>query len=361
MLGSLAERRTGLEVRWLGGARGIESSVVPSAGYGLDRLLLRSLRSADLSVSSLLDPLRLLASVPQAALALARYRPDVIFSTGGYVAIPVLLAAAGMRIPSLLWEGNRVPGRSVRATARLASLRAASFEATCARLPAPCAVTGTPIRDLRALSREEARAVMGLDEDVPTLLVFGGSQAVRRLNDAVAAALPELLEGWAVIHLTGESGRAGAVASAERLDERLRRRYRTFAFLDREMSAALVAADALVGRAGSSTLAEATALGLPLVVVPYPHAAGHQDANALEVSEAGAAMLVPDDQFDGQALLRVAAQLAVPAHRARAAAASRRLGRPGAAEACADLVLALAERRELPAAEHIEAVSRGEA
>ena len=114
------------------------------------------------------------------------------------------------------------------------------------------------------------------------LLIFGGSQAVRRFNAAVAEALPRLVERVTVIHVTGDDGYAAALAGREALPAGLRDRYRPYPFLRDEMLAALAAADLVVGRAGSSTLAEATALGLPMVVVPYPHAAGHQRANAGE-------------------------------------------------------------------------------
>ncbi|MDQ2966292.1 MAG: glycosyltransferase, partial [Chloroflexota bacterium] len=102
------------ELLWLGGHRGLEASLVRAAGIPMRRLALRSLRTVDRDVHLLLDPLRLAASVPQAAAILARERPAAIFTTGGYVAIPTLLAAAPLGIPVLLWEGNVVPGRSVR-------------------------------------------------------------------------------------------------------------------------------------------------------------------------------------------------------------------------------------------------------
>jgi UDP-N-acetylglucosamine--N-acetylmuramyl-(pentapeptide) pyrophosphoryl-undecaprenol N-acetylglucosamine transferase len=132
----------------MGGHRGLEGDLVPGADLPLERLWLRSLRTVDASLDTLLDPLRLLASLPQAAWKLLRWRPDAIYTTGGYVAIPVLAAAALLRIPSLLWEGNQVPGRSVRLIARLASVRAVSFAGTRDRLPPPTYLTGTPIRTI---------------------------------------------------------------------------------------------------------------------------------------------------------------------------------------------------------------------
>ena len=337
---------------------------MPAAGIPFRRLALRSLRSVELDAHVVLDPLRLGASVPQATAILLRERPAAIFTTGGYVAIPVLLAAAALGIPVVLWEGNVIPGRSVRATARLADVLAVSFAATCEALGAgasgrPCYVTGTPIRDLTAIDRGAARAKLGIDPDDRVLLIFGGSQAVRRFNTAVAAALPNLVERVVVVHVTGEEGYAAALAGKEALPEPVRARYRPHPFLREDMLAALASADLVIGRAGSSTLAEVTALGLPIIVVPYPHAAGHQRANARQLVEAGAGRLIDDADFDAPALLAAASLLDDPASHQAMAVAARSLARPGAAGAVADLVLAVARREMLPDAATIDRRSRG--
>lgn len=352
----------GVELSWLGGHRGLEASLVGAAGIPFRRLALRSLRTVDRDVHLVLDPARLAASVPQATAVLLRERPAAIFTTGGYVSIPTLLAAAPLRIPVLLWDGNVVPGRSVRFTARLARAIAVSFAATCSVLaPAgrPCYVTGTPIRDVRDVDREAARETLGIARGLRVLLIFGGSQAVRRFNAAVVEALPRLVERVHVIHVAGDEGYGPALAAREALPEDRRSRYQPHRFLREEMLTALAAADLVVGRAGSSTLAEVTALGLPMVVVPYPHAAGHQLANALVLAEAGAARLIEDERFDAGALLDAAALLDDPAAHVRMSAAARELGRPGAAVAVADLVMALAGRRPLPDRDSIDRRSRG--
>ena len=300
--------------------------------------------------------------MPQATAILLRARPAAIFSTGGYVAIPTMLAAAALRIPVVLWDGNVVPGRSVRFTARLASAIAVSFAATCAALAGagrPCYVTGTPIRDTRAIDREAARARLEVPDGARVLLIFGGSQAVRRFNRAVAEALPQLVERVHVIHVTGDEGYASALAGRAALPAEQRVRYRPYPFLRDEMLDALATADLVVGRAGSSTLAEVTALGLPMIVVPYPHAAGHQRANARVLADAGAARLVEDEAFDARALLDAAAILEDPSAHVRMSAAARELGRPGAADAVAELVLALAEGRQLPDPAILDRRSRG--
>ena len=297
---------------------------------------------------------------------LARDRPAAIFTTGGYVAVPVLLAAAPLRIPVVMWDGNVIPGRAVRTTARLADALAVSFDATCRALAMsapgrPCYVTGTPIRDVGAIDREAARARMDVDPGQRVLLIFGGSQAVRRFNAAVAEALPRLVERVTVIHVTGDEGYAAALAGREGLPEAVRRRYRPYPFLRDEMLAALAAADLVVGRAGSSTLAEVSAMGLPMVVVPYPHAAGHQRANAASLVEAGAARLIDDEAFDADALLAASALLDDPRAHAKMSAAARSLGRPGAADAVAELVLAAATRAPFPDPAGIERLARGRA
>ena len=323
-------------------------------------LLLRSLRSAGRDIHLVLDPIRLALSIPEAFFRLLFHRPAAVFTTGGYVAIPVLIAATVLRIPSVLWEGNVVPGRSVRFIAGRATVIAVSHEATGRALGRPDTfVTGTPIRSLAGVDPDEARARFGGRPGERILLVFGGSQAVRRINDAVLGALPRLVEKVRVIHVTGDDGYGPALAAREDLPAELRDRYRPYPFLHEEMTAALAAADLAVGRAGASTLAEAAAFALPTAIVPYPHASGHQRLNAETFAAAGAAILIEDDELDADRLVEVAGLLADPARHAAMSAAARDLARPDAAVAVADLVMAVALRERLPSAADIETVARG--
>lgn len=338
--------------------------MIPATGIPFRRLLVRSLRSVDANLHAVLDPIRLALSVPQAFALLVWRRPSAVFTTGGYVALPVLLSAALLRIPAIMWDGNVVPGRSVRATARFCRAIAVSFEATrglMARPGRPCYVTGTPIRAPHGVDRAAARKTLGIPADAKLILIFGGSQAVRRFNAAVADALPRLVERAHVIHVTGDAGYDEAMAGRASLSQTLRERYRPERFLGDEMTAALAAADLVVGRAGSSTLAEVEAFGLPMVVVPYPHAAGHQRLNAEAMVEAGAARLVEDADFDAAALLSAAAILDDERARTAMAAAARSLARPDAADAVAMLVMAAATRQPLPDDTEIDAISRGAA
>ncbi len=271
-----------------------------------------------------------------------------------------MAAARLLRIPVVLWDGNVVPGRSVRATARLAGAVAVSDPRTCAALAARrCYETGTPIRDPRSVDRSAARERLGIPPGERLLLVFGGSQAVRRFNAAVTEALPRLVERCGVLHVTGDDGYPEALAAREALPPERRGRYRPVPFLAEEMTAALAAADLVVGRAGSSTLAECAAFALPLVCVPYPHAAGHQRANAEAYAATGAARLVEDEEFDAAALLDASRILEDPPTHLAMSATARDAARPGAADAVARLVTAAAERASWPDPAAIAAIAAG--
>ena len=228
--------------------------------------------------------------------------------------MPTLLAAAPLRIPVVLWEGNVVPGRAVRYDGPARPTRSRSPTrrpaGRSARRSAPCYVTGTPIRDVDGDRRArtpgrgstcppDAR----VDPDLRRLAGRrGGStpRSPRRCRGSSSACH--------VLHVAGEDGYAAALAERERLPAgRCAPRYRPYPFLREEMLPALVAADLVVGRAGSSTLAEVTALGIPSVIVPYPHAARPPDARTRRVlADAGAARVVADEAFDADALVAAA-------------------------------------------------------
>lgn len=317
------------------------------AGSGLayHELLVRSLRSAGPSVHLVLDPARLAVSGPQAWWLLGRLRPVALFTTGGYLAVPLVAAAAARRIPTLVWEGNVIPGRATRALGRLATRVAVSFPPTLASFPGKSFVSGTPIRSFTGIDRARARASFGVPPGERMLMVFGGSQFVSRLNGALLDALPQLLPAWRVLHLTGDAGMADALAGRAALPEPMRDRYAPEPFLTDRMADALAAADLVVGRAGSSTCAELAAVGVASVLVPYPYAGAHQRANAKWLADQGAARVVPDDELDAARLVREVAELVDERPRAEMAAAAARLGRPGAARAIADELIALGERR----------------
>ena len=311
-------------------------------------LVVRSLRSAGLSIHTLLDPARLAASVPQAWWLLGRLRPTALFTTGGYLALPLVLAARARGIPTLVWEGNVLPGRATRAIGRFATRVAVSFPPTLEAFPGNSFVSGTPIRSFEGIDREAARRAFGLGPHDRLLLAFGGSQAVARMNGAVLGALPRLLADWHVLHLAGDDGMADAGAARQALPDELRSRYTAEPFLTDRMADALVAADLVLGRAGSSTCAELAAAGVPSILVPYPYAGAHQRYNAGYLAEQGAAVVVADEELTPDRLLAETTAPLDDGRRREMAEAARRLGRPHAARALAAELLAMAEGRPLP-------------
>ena len=294
-------------------------------------------------LASLRDAATLLWSIPQVIGVIRRTRPDVIFSTGGYIAIPTLIAAWLTRTPSLLWEGNVQAGRSNTLVAALANRRAVAWAQTTERAPwrgPRTSVTGTPVREL-ATDRTSARTARGLSPSDQLLLVFGGSQWVRRFDTALDGALAKLLESWSVLHVVME-GMPAAEQRRNALPAELRHRYLPVAFLGGgEMEKALVSADLMLGRAGASTIAEAAAAGLPAIIVPYPFAGGHQRANAEAAAHAGAATLINDEDLTPERLLAAVAAYETPLQRAAAARAATTLARPDAAVAIAQMLLQL--------------------
>ena len=348
---ALRDAQPELELAYVGGVRGLERRIVTAQAelpVAYHELTVRSLRSGGMNAQLITDPLRLAASVPQAWTLLGRLRPRAVFTSGGYLGIPLVMAARARGIPSMVWEGNVVAGRATAAVGRMATRVAVSFPPTQARFPGRAFVSGTPIRSFAGTDRRAARLSFGVPPDDRLLLVFGGSQAVARITEAVAGSLERLLADWRVLHIAGETGMAAAEATRASLGGQLAERYQPVAYLTDRMTDALVASDLVLGRAGSSTCAEVTAVGVASILVPYPYAGAHQRANAAYLADRGAAVMLLDEELDAERLLAEAARLRDDATRAPMAAAAATLGLPHAAETIAAELLAMGEGRPLP-------------
>ena len=325
-------------VSFVGTARGLESRVVPALGLPLDLI-----RSAGLKGKSLMGLLRGLALLPLSALdawrVLSARRPDVVVGVGGYSSGPVLLLAALRGLPTLLMEQNTAPGFTNRRLAPWVRAAALSYEETLRYFPRTGVVTGNPVRREFLQALEAGDDAAGNDSGVRVLIV-GGSQGARAINDAMIAAAPLLAErGLVLTHQTGERdlarvrdgyAAAGVAATVEPFFH--------------DMNTRMRAADVLVARAGASTLAEVTVLGRASVLVPLPTAADdHQRRNARVLAAAGAAEVIEEANLSGAALAGVLTALAAdPARRRTMADRARSLGRPDAAARVADRIVALA-------------------
>jgi UDP-N-acetylglucosamine--N-acetylmuramyl-(pentapeptide) pyrophosphoryl-undecaprenol N-acetylglucosamine transferase len=334
----LRRRDPATTVSFVGTARGLESRVVPALGLPLDLI-----RSAGLKGKSIVALLRGLALLPLSALdawrVLSARRPDVVVGVGGYSSGPVLLLAALRGMPTLLMEQNTAPGFTNRQLAPWVRAAALSYEETRQYFPGKGVVTGNPVRREFLQALEAGDDAARNDGEVRVLIV-GGSQGARAINDAMIAAAPRLAASRLVLtHQTGERdlarvregyAAAGVTATVEPFFH--------------DMNARMRAADVLVARAGASTLAELTVLGRASVLVPLPTAADdHQRKNARVLAAAGAADVIEERDLSGAALAGVLTALASdPARRRTMADRARSLGRPDAAARVADRIVALA-------------------
>jgi UDP-N-acetylglucosamine--N-acetylmuramyl-(pentapeptide) pyrophosphoryl-undecaprenol N-acetylglucosamine transferase len=323
------------EVLFIGTARGIENRLVPAAGFPLQLV-----RVGALNRVSLATRIRTALDLPRAILTAAgmlnEFQPDVVIGVGGYASGPAMLAAILKHTPTLAFEPNLVPGFANRMVARFVSAAAVHFEQTADHFR-NAVVTGVPVRPAFFQIPKKAYS-----PGSPTLLVFGGSQGARAINQAVIRSLPELmrrLPGLHVIHQTGEreynevqAAYSGISISAE-----------VYKFID-DMPAFFARADLALCRSGASTVAEIAAAGKPAVFVPFPRAADdHQRRNAEAMEQANAAVVLEETRLDEVWLVdTVEALLADPGRLARMSDAARAMAHPDAAKEIAELAAKVA-------------------
>ena len=341
VLEELQKRDPMLVVQWVGRNQGLERRIceqnsipyrgVPVVGWPRTR-----------SPRRLWAALKLAYSTMRCWLYIGTFRPQAVLGVGGYVSLPLGLAAQRRGVPTLIHEQNRLLGMANRMLAPRAARIFLSYSDTVGDYPAERAVVvGNPVREgfLHPPSTETARQTLGLEPAIPTMLVSGGSQGAQSLNKAMREALPLFQPGeLQVLWMAGQSGIAEARRAAAKLDIRVD----TFAFID-DMVTACAAADLVVSRSGASTTAELACLGKPSILVPFPHATdNHQEQNARAFEEAGAAVVILDGELTGEGLAKtVTTLLGEPGRLNSMAAAARSLARPGAAEVIAEEIFSL--------------------
>lgn len=311
---ALVSARPDARVVAVGTAAGMETRLVPAAGFRLETIE-RVPMPRRLGVDLLKLPVRLIRAVQQALKIVDAARADVVVGVGGYVSTPLYLAARIRGVPVVIHEANAHPGLANRLGARIAHSVAVAFRGT--GLPGEQWV-GMPMRPEisaldRAAERAEARAELGLDPVRPTLIVTGGSSGAASINRAVAAAAQKVVEADSpvqVLHITGRgkqvTGADGALLATGS--------YRQVEFVD-GMEKVYAAADLLLARAGAATVCEVAAVGLPAVFVPLPHGNGEQRRNAAELVAAGGALMVEDRELTADWLLSKALPLVRDAER----------------------------------------------
>ena len=337
----------GVTCAWLGSRAGIEARRVPAAGLPYHAIPTGKLRRAwtwqnvvDLTVN-------VPAGLVRARQLVSRLAPRVVFGTGGFVALPVILAAAAARVPTVIHEQTAVPGLANRVAAGVARRIAITYEASARWFPAERVVlTGNPLRgELLTGSRGGAIARFGLDAALPLIYVTGGAQGAHRINRVVGASLPELLPHAQVIHQSGDNpatgDRAWLEARRAELPPGLAARYRVLPYLADELPDVYAAASLVIGRSGAGTLNECCHLGVPALYVPLPGTRGdEQTANARLVERTGGAAVLLQSALTPDTLVeRVRGLLAEPATLKTMGERARALAIPDAADRLADVLV----------------------
>ena len=301
----------GHEVLYAGTPQGVEARLVPAAGLpfvpfeaaGFDRARPLSLISA---------VAKLAKSRSKAKSWLAQVRPDAVVGFGGYVSIPVGSAAAACGIPLVIHEQNSVMGVANRELAKSAHKVCLTYACSAGSIaPEKVSVTGNPVRrSVLDARREDGRAFLNIPHDALMLLVFGGSLGARHINTSIAAMKDELLarEGLYVVHITGPK-ELETVEQQLALTPEEQKRYMVFGYQDR-MGETMAAADAIVSRAGATSLAEISARAIPALLIPFPYAtADHQTTNAQAYVNEGCAYMLKDDQVETDEFKRLVGSL----------------------------------------------------
>ncbi|GAB1646872.1 UDP-N-acetylglucosamine--N-acetylmuramyl-(pentapeptide) pyrophosphoryl-undecaprenol N-acetylglucosamine transferase [Krasilnikovia sp. MM14-A1259] len=355
----LAETGATPELLWVGVADGLEATIaerhhIPFRAITTGRLR-RSPNPRELA-RNVVDAFRIPYGVAQAALTVARTRPSVVLSTGGYVSVPIGLAARLFRVPYLLHEQTLSLGLANRILARVATRILLSHEASLKHLPAPsrrrAVVTGNPVRP--AVLRGDAAkgfAAYGLDPAIPLVLVTGGATGAQQINRMLAGALPGLLPHCQIVHQCGSLNHAEMQQAARELPPQLAHRYRVVDFIHDELPDVLAAAAIVVARSGAGTVAELTALGKASVLIPYPVSAGdEQRITARHLADQGAAVMLDGDQATPEQLhAAITSLLTDPRRRAAMSQAAAAHGRPDAAARVVGEILTVASRGRGPA------------
>ena len=339
-------------VLFVGTADNMEMDLVPREGFEIRAIpagnLHRSMKPREV-LHNLRSGAQLAEGIHQAGRILSEFQPDAVLGTGGYVCCPVLIAAKRKGIPTLLHEANALPGLTTRMLERHTDQLMVAFEESREyyREPEKVVCTGMPVRSgFRGRDRAEARRTLGIPEDLPLVLSFGGSLGAARMNEALAEVAVKLEREprFRLLHATG-GGEAGCAAMRKRLAElgAPEPRYTRLEPYLYDMPAAMAAADLVVCRAGASTLGELAAAGKAAILIPYPYATGnHQEKNARIPEGRGAALLLRDGDCTGETLGEAIDRLVEdPAALPEMGEKMKTLDRPDALDAIVEQILRL--------------------
>jgi undecaprenyldiphospho-muramoylpentapeptide beta-N-acetylglucosaminyltransferase len=330
------------DILWIGTKGEMEENLVPPTGIRLDTIAGGPIVGVPVA-ARMRNAARLTYSVSTASGIIRRFRPQVMFMTGGYVAAPVAIAARRHQVPIVIFLPDVEPGSSIRLAIPLAKAIACTTEGSRQFVPPQkMVVTGYPVRpEIRAalnLSREEALARFDLKPGRPTLFVFGGSRGARNINQALMNILPALLSETQVIHVSGNLTWPEVESNAALLSAEQREYYRPYPYLYENIGAAFRSSDLVVARAGASMLGEGPAFSLPAILVPLTFAWRYQKVNADYLTDRGAAVQLTDETLAGELLTTIRSLLLQPDLLAAMREAASALDNPEATSDLARLI-----------------------
>lgn len=330
-----------LTTLWVGGEGGIEASLVTRANVDYKSIPAAGIHGVGLKTLPG-NIIKLLRGTLASRRILRDFKPDVVLFTGGYLAVP--MAVAGLRLPSLLYVPDIEPGMALKALSRFASriaLTTKSSEEYFSRKDR-LVITGYPTRaDILPQNREEARQRLGLHDELPVILFFGGSKGARSINRALADILPQLLGKAQVLHISGKLDWDEVEKNSNSLASELAQNYHPMPYLH-EIGDAFASADLVISRAGAASLGEYPLFGLPAILVPYPYAWRYQRINAEYLVQREAALMIRDENMQSSLLKAIEDLLASPEKLAHMSNAMKNLAQPQAAQNLAELVRELA-------------------
>ncbi len=330
-------------IAWVGRDEGMERDIIGRQGLAYFPIATGALRGRGMwgMGQSLV---RVVPGIGQGLRLLREFDASAVFATGGYVTAPLVMAAWLARVPVLIYLPDMEPGLAVRFLSRLARKIGVTVDQVATHFDsAKVTVTGYPVR--RALfdvTRQAGRQTLGLENDRPVLLVLGGSSGAHSINMAVSRDLERVLASAQLVHISGTPDYEMLAARRSQLPEPLKAQYHLAAYLHDEMADALAAADLVVARAGAATLGEFPVVGLPSVLVPYPHAGQHQQRNADYLAERGAAVVLEDGALADRFAETVTTLLGDPQRLSDMSKAARRLSTGDGAQRLAELLVELA-------------------
>lgn len=290
------------EIYYVGSKNGIEKTIISKEGIDYKEISVGKLRRY-FSIENIKDVFKVIKGIIQASLYLKKLKPDIVFSKGGFAAVPVVIGAKLNKVPIICHESDMTPGIATKISAKYAKKVALSFEECLKYFPSKGVYTGTAIRkSLFEKDDEKVYEKYGLSKK-PILLIMGGSQGAQAINESIYPILDDLLKDFCIIHLCGKGK-----LNASLMDKK---DYVQLEYLDKELANVLNAASLVISRSGSNSICELHALYKPMLLIPYPKGAsrGDQILNAQNFEKKGFAILLMQDDLNRDTLLRLIYEL----------------------------------------------------